>query len=205
MKKEKEIKGMAWNAGERVTSVELARLDSEYRTLAGYLRAVAESTHADVEAAVKAVEAIRDAGNVSYTFNERVKGSGVSTVSAKMTYRAATSKAAECLELKRNCSKLIIDLVDTSKAVAVKGHVVSTLDKLDEADAAYVKRDKANFTTWLNDRRIGEQVISTYVDRLVKKYQIAINSLRTSLELMEALPVIDGYQITVVKADKTAA
>lgn len=196
--KEKEIKGMAWKEGERVTGVELARLDSEYKILSGYLKAAAEG------GSVEALEALKSAGNVTYTFNERVKGSGVNTVTAKMTYKAATRKAAECLELKRNTSKLIIELMDTSKAVAVKGNVVSTLDNLDTVDAAYVKRDKVNFTTWLNDRRIGEQVISTYVDRLVKKYQAAINSLRTSLELMEGLPVIDGYQITVVKSDEAA-
>lgn len=197
--KEKEIKGMAWKMGERVTSVKLARLDSEYKILSRYLKAAAEGGN------VEALEALKNSGNVSYTFNERVKGSGVNTVTAKMTYKAATKKAAECLELKRNTSKLVIDLVDTSKAVAVKGNVISTLENLDTVDAAYVKRDKANFTTWLNDRRIGEALISTYVDRLVKKYQAAINSLRTSLELMEELPVIDGYQVTIVKTDKTAA
>lgn len=191
MEKTKEMKGIEWKKGERVTSSELARLDSEYKLLTSYLKALAD------EGSVEAVDALKSAGSVAYTFNERVKGAEFNTISAKMVYKRATKNAAECLELKRNCSKLVISLADTSKVVAVKGNVVSTVDKLDSVDSAYAKRDRTNFSTWLNERRIGEQIVSTYVDRLVKKYQSAINALRTSLEVMDTLPTVEGFQIAI--------
>lgn len=200
--KAKAVKGFEWTRGARTTDSTLASLHSTYSTLHGYLKAAADEK--DSKQARNLLETVKAP---SYLYNQ-VEDKARRSVTATMTYRPATKSAAECLQLKKNYQALIISLKDTSKAVAVMSNIVTTLDaeKCDNADSGYLYRDNANFTQWIAERRIGENLVSTFVARLVKKYQTAIDTMLIGLESWKGnMPEIEGYKLSILEPVANAA
>lgn len=201
-KKAKAVKGFEWTRGARTTDSTLATLHSVYSTLHGYLKAAADEK--DSKQARNLLETVKAP---SYVYNQ-TEDKNRRSVTATMTYRPATKTAAECLQLKKNYTAMIISLKDTSKAVAVMSNIVTTLDaeKCDNADSGYLYRDNANFTQWIAERRIGENLVSTFVARIVKKYQTAIDTMLAGLESWKGnMPTIEGYKLSILEPVANAA
>lgn len=201
-KKTVTVKGFEWIKGARTTDSTLATLHSTYNTLHGYLKAAADEK--DSKQARNLLETVKAP---SYVYNQ-TEDKGRRSVTAVMSYKPATKSAPESLQLKKNYQALIISLKDTSKAVAVMSNIVTTLDaeKCDNADSGYLYRDNANFTQWIAERRIGENLVSTFVARIVKKYQTAIDTMLIGLESWKGnMPTVEGYKVSILEPVANAA